>query len=305
MKRILILASKRSGKKEEFITYLQKYFGGEVEAVLGVFSDLVFQIETGNIVVEIGGRNINDFDLVYFRNTLGFQSMASGLSIYLESTGVKFFDKSFINGSFVGDKFTSSMRLAVQGLPIVPTLVCWNGAIDKTKELIIRKYGFPVVAKEVRSQRMQRVYLLNSAADFDKLPKTVNSGSTARYLFQKFIHIDREFRFLVLGNKVGIIHTKTLRDNTGFKIGYKNEDEYPEFLDPNEVSETLKQTAVKAANVLHVEIAGVDMCRERTTGKIYVFEVNRGPGVDYDTDVSQELPEMAKFFSNELGIKKS
>ena len=45
MKRILILASRRSGKKEEFITYLQKFFDQKVEVVLGIFSDLVFQIE--------------------------------------------------------------------------------------------------------------------------------------------------------------------------------------------------------------------------------------------------------------------
>ena len=103
MKKILILASKRSSNKEKFIAYLQKYFDGKAEVVLGVFSDLTFQIETGNTRVELDGRNINDFDLVYFRNTSGVQSLAAGLAIYLESTGVKFFDKSFINGSFVGD----------------------------------------------------------------------------------------------------------------------------------------------------------------------------------------------------------
>lgn len=304
MKRILILASKRSSKKEEFIAYLQKYFGGKVEVVLGVFSDLIFQIETGNNSVEIDGRDINDFDLVYFRNTSGFQAMASGLSIYLESTGVKFFDRSFINGSFVGDKFTSSMRLAVSGIPIVPSFVCWTDAIAKIKKRIVEKFGFPVVAKEVRTQRMQRVYLLKTLADFDKLPVTINSGSPARYLFQRFVNMDKEFRLLVLGKNIGIIHTKTLRDNKGFKVGYFDANEYPEFLDPSEVSSVIKETAIKSADVLHIDIAGVDICRERETGKIYVFEVNRGPGIDYDTNVSQEMPKIAEFFSFELGIKK-
>jgi glutathione synthase/RimK-type ligase-like ATP-grasp enzyme len=303
MKKILILASKRSGKKEEFISYLQKQFDRNAEVVLGVFSDLIFEIETGNITVEIDGRNINDFDLVYFRNTTGLQSMAAGLSIYLESTGVKFFDKSFVNGSFVGDKFTSSMRLAVEGIPIVPSFVCWKDAISKSKKRIVEKFGFPVVAKEVRSQRMKRIYLLKTLADFDKLPETVSNGTPARYLFQKFIDIDREFRILVLGERIGIIHTKTLRDNTGFKVGYFDMNEYPEFLKPEDVSSIIKEAALKAANVLHIQIAGVDICRERTTGKIFVFEVNRGPGIDYDTNVSQELPEIAKFFSSQLDIK--
>jgi glutathione synthase/RimK-type ligase-like ATP-grasp enzyme len=203
MKKILILASKRSNKKEKFINYLQKYFNKKAEVVLGIFSDLTFQIETGKITVKIDGRNINDFDLVYFRNTSGFQSMAAGLAIYLESTGVKFCDKSFINGSFVGDKFTSSMRLAVNEIPIVPSFVCWNESIGKNRKMIVEKLGFPVVAKEVRTQRMQCVYLLKSLKDFDKLPDTTGSGSLARYLFQKFISFDKEFRVLVLGEMWG------------------------------------------------------------------------------------------------------
>jgi len=304
MKKILILASKRSENKEKLIAYLQRYFDKKAEVTLGVFSDLTFQIETGNTTIELDGRNINDFDLVYFRNTSGFQSMAAGLATYLESTGVKFFDKAFINGSFVGDKFTSSMRLAVNGIPVVPSFVCWKGALGKTKKMIIKKFGFPVVAKEVRTQRMQRVYLLNSLKDFDKLPDKIRSGSPARYLFQKFINIDKEFRLLVLGEKIGIIHTKTLRDTTNFRMGYFDMNENPEFLNPEDVHPVIKETAIKAARVLHLQIAGVDICREKVTGAIFVFEVNRGPGIDYDTGVSQELSKIAEFLSSELNIKR-
>ncbi len=302
MKKILILVSKRGDKKEKFVSYLQKYFGGKVEVTLGVFPDLTFQIETGNVVVEIDGRNINDFDLVYFRNTLGFQSMAAGLAIYLKSRGTKFFDELFFDGSFVGDKFTSLMRLAVSGIPVVPSFVCWNET-NKIKKEIVERLGFPVVAKEVRTQRMQSIYLLKTLEDFDKLPCKVKNSRPAHYLFQKFVNFDKEFRVLVLGKKVGIVHTKTARDNTGFKVGYSDMEEYPVFLDPNDVSSAFKETAIKAANVLHIQVAGVDICEEKRTGKIFVFEVNRGPGVDYDTNVSQELLKMAEFLSFELDNK--
>ncbi|MEK7550793.1 MAG: hypothetical protein AAB535_03360 [Patescibacteria group bacterium] len=300
MKKILVLASKRSEKKEKLISYLEKYFSKKAEVVLGIFSDLIFEIEGGKILVEIDGRNINDFDLVYFRNTSGFQSMAAALSIYLESTGVKFFDKSHISGSFMGDKFTSLMRLAVNDLPIVPSFLCWKGAIDKTKKRIVEKFGFPIVAKEVTTQRMQSVFLLKSLEDFDKLPDKTLNGNGARYLFQKFVNFDKEFRLLVLGDAIGIVHTKTVRDNTGFQVGYLDDQEFPEFLDLNGVSAVIKETAIKAANVLRIQIAGVDICRELGTGKTFVFEVNRGPGLEYDTSVSPELSKIAEFFESEL-----
>jgi glutathione synthase/RimK-type ligase-like ATP-grasp enzyme len=303
MKKILVLASKRSGKKEKLIAYLQDYFGKKAEVVLGIFSDLIFEIEGGKVLVELDGRNINDFDLVYFRNTSGFQSMAAALSIYLESTKVKFFDKSFISGSFTGDKFTSLMRLAVNGLPIVPSFLCWKGAIKKARKRMVEKFGFPIVAKEVTTQRMQSIFLIKSLKDFDKLPELTQNGSPARYLFQKFVRFDKEFRLLILGKNVGIIHTKTVRDNTGFQVGYSDLEEYPEFLELDEVSSVIKETAIKAANVLHIQIAGVDICREVETGKVYVFEVNRGPGVEYNTSISQELNKIAEFFAFELGVK--
>jgi glutathione synthase/RimK-type ligase-like ATP-grasp enzyme len=302
-KKILILAAKRSENKEKLITYLQKYFDKKAEVVLAIFSDLIFEIEEGKVLVEINGRNINDFNLIYFRNTSGFQAMAAALSIYLESTNVKFFDKSHISGSFMGDKFTSLMRLAVNNLPIVQSVLCWKKAIPKNKELIVQKLGFPIVAKEVTTQRMQSIFLLKNLTDFDNLPDKTKNGRDARFLFQKFISIDKEFRVLVLGNTVGIVHTKTVRDNTGFKLGYKNENEYPEFLDPKDVPNIIKDTAIKSANVLKIQIAGVDICREVGNNKIYVFEVNRGPGIDYDTKVSQELQKIGDFFASELDIK--
>ena len=303
MKKILVLASKRSEKKEKLISYLEKYFDKKAEVVLGIFPEIIFEIEGGNILVEIDGRNINDFDLVYFRNTSGFQAMAAALSIYLESTKVKFFDKSHISGSFMGDKFTSLMRLAVNGLPIVPSFLCWKGAVKKTKKRIVKKFGFPIVAKEVTTQRMQSIYLLKKLSDFDKLPDKTKNGNSARYLFQKFVHFDKEFRLLVLGDTIGIIHTKTVRDNTGFKLGYQSMDEFPEFLRLENVSSVIKNAAIKAAKTLHIQIAGVDICRERDSGKVFIFEVNRGPGIDYDTEVSQELKKMAEFFKNQLKIK--
>lgn len=300
MKKILILASKKSSNKEKFTSFLKDYFSGEVEVTLGIFSDLIFEISGENISIELAGQNINNFDLVYFRNTSSFRSMAAALSIYLESTGVKFFDKSFISGSFMGDKFSSLMRLAVNKIPIVPSFLCWKEAIPIVKDRIVETLGFPIVAKELTTQRMQSIFLIKSLDDFDKLPLKNVRGGGARYLFQKFVDIDREFRVLVLGSTVGIIHTKTVRDNTGFKIGYNDVNEYPRFLDVNHAPCIIKGTAIKAAEILHIQIAGVDICREKTTGKIFVIEVNRGPGLEYNTKISQELTKIAEFFKSEL-----
>ncbi len=303
MKKILILASKRSEKKEKLIAFLEKEFAGIAEVVLGVYPELIFEIEQGKINVEVAGHNIKDFDLVYFRNTSGFQPMATTLSIYLESANVKFFDKLITSGSFMGDKFTSLMRLAVNGLPIVPSFLCWKGALAESKNRIVEKFKFPLVAKGLDSQRMQSIYLIKSMGDFDKLPDKTKTGKDANYLFQKFIDFDKEYRVLVLGETVGSINCRTVRDNTGFKLKYLDLSELPIFLNIADVSWIIKDTAIKAAKALNIQIAGVDVCCEKETSKVYLFEVNRGPEPEYDTSISRELPKIAEFFKKELSIK--
>ncbi|MCX6705448.1 MAG: hypothetical protein NT162_03905 [Candidatus Woesebacteria bacterium] len=300
MKKILIMTSVRNENKEKFHIYLQKQFGDKVEVVLGIFSDLTFEIECGKVLVELDGKNASDFYLVYFRGTAGFLSMAETFSIYLKSVDINFFDKYFVNSSFNGDKFASLMRMAVDGVCIVPSFMCWKGAVPKNIEKIVKIFGFPIVAKEVTTQRMQSIYLLNSVEDFCKLPALTKKGGSARYLFQKFINFDKEFRLLVLGSEVRVIHTKTKRDNTTFQLGYHDMNEDPEFLSLDQVSTEIKEAAIKAAEALHIQVAGVDICTETKTGKIYVFEVNRGPGFDYDTPASPEMSEVSKFFEKEL-----
>lgn len=303
MKRILILATARAQNKEKLTAYLKKHFEKKAEVSLRIFSDITFSIKANEAVVEIDGVNIDSYDLIYFRKTSGYLSFANALAIYLNYKKIKFFDNLFINGSFSGDKFTALMRMAVNGIPIVPSFLCWKGSIQKNKEMIVKKFGFPVVAKEVTTQRMQSVYLLKTLSDFDKLPDRTVKDLDARYLFQKFIDFDKEFRLLVLGSKIGIIHTKTIRDNTSFLVRYNDINELPKFIDPNETPSTIKDVAIKAAETLHIQIAGVDVCRERESGRIFIFEVNRGPGLEYDTSISQELPEISNFFKKELDIK--
>jgi glutathione synthase/RimK-type ligase-like ATP-grasp enzyme len=300
MKKILIMASSKSEKKERFLDFLKNYFENEAEVILGTYADLAFTINQGSVNVEMDKKNIKDFDLVYFRNTSHYQSMAATLSIYLDAERIEFFDRVFLSASFVGDKFTSLMRLATNNVPIVTSFLCSGTSIEKNMDKIVELLGYPVVAKEVTTQRMQSIYLIKSKEDFKSLPEKNLKGSTAKYLFQKFISIDREFRVLVLGDAARVVHTKTVRDNSGFKVGYSDINEYPEFIRLEDTPRIIKDTAVGAAKSLDIQIAGVDICREKETGKIFVIEVNRGPGFEYNTSISPELTEVAAFIKKEV-----
>ena len=69
--------------------------------------------------------------------------------------------------------------------------------------------------------------------------------------------------------------------------------------DLEKIPEDIAKVAVRAAQVLNLQVAGVDIGIEEKTQKVFLIEVNRGPGVTYDTSVSPELSEIAKFLDSE------
>ena len=162
------------------------------------------------------------------------------------------------------------------------------------------KFGYPLVAKELTLQLGKGVYLIKKKQDFDFLKKTEEEE---QFCFQKFIPNEKEYRLLVLGNQVAVYERKIRTDAKEFRgnVALGAEEE---FLEVSQAPKEMKAVAVKAAQTLGLEVAGVDILIDSQTGKQWLLEVNRGPAFTYDLEVSPELPELASFFAQRLGIKK-
>lgn len=301
MGKLLILVGKIGPKKEFLAEYIAKNLPSDAKLVLARFSDLIFTIDKRKIEIVIDGTGyrIRDFDLVYFRRTGGkFLSMAGTLGICLKAFGINFFDSTFKEIGVAGDKLTSYVRLSLAGLPTIPAYFCCYTKIFEKREEIIERLGLPLVAKQLSLQRGKGVFLIKKIEDFDLLNKDF---SQSQFLFQKYCFNESEYRLLVLGETIGSfekklkISAKEFRHNVG--LGSKEE-----FIDISKIPEKMKKIAIKAAKVLNIQIAGVDILVDKK-GKMWILEVNRGPGLTYDSQISPELDSLASFFKQEL--KKS
>lgn len=300
MKKILILVDKVGKKKELFAQLVTERLKGEnTQIVLARFSDLYFEIYGKNINIEIEGMPITDFDLVYFRRAGGtFSVLASTLAVCLKKLGVKFIDTTWSETGPIGSKFTSFVRLAIAGFPIFPTIYVWQTNIEKYRDRIIKKFGFPLVAKELSMQRGKGVFKIDTKEDFKKLPMKDSNDGDNQFMFQKFVQIENEYRVLVLGSKVGVWEEKVITEQGEFRhnIALGGAEEFiPVAKIPKEISEV----AVNGSKALNLQIAGVDIAVEKGTGKVFLVEVNRGPGLTYDVKISPEIDEIAKFLGKE------
>ncbi|MBU1126779.1 hypothetical protein KKF11_00320, partial [Patescibacteria group bacterium] len=73
-----------------------------------------------------------------------------------------------------------------------------------------------------------------------------------------------------------------------------------EFIDIEKAPAEMKEIVIKATKVLNLEIAGADVLIDSTTGKQWILEVNRGPGLTYDTSISPELKQLSLFFQKKI-----
>jgi glutathione synthase/RimK-type ligase-like ATP-grasp enzyme len=306
-KKILILVGKLSPKKELFTQLISKGMGKEVEVSLDIFSHLFIEVDEGKVDIQISGKDIRDYDLIYFRRIDHSQFPLTGtLAMCLEKLGIKYFDTKFKEIGAAGNKMTSLTKLSLNGVSVPKTIFCSSEGILKNGKKIIAKLGLPIIAKNTITQGNKGVFVINKEEDLKQLVGEDNlkaNGKPNQFIFQKYVGIDKEYRVLVLKDKAVVVHTKVKRRYDQFIVDYEDLNSNLEFINPESIPSSIKEAAVKAALALSTEVAGVDVCTEKETGKVIVLEVNRGPGFDYDPGVSPEIKEVAEFFKREIGIE--
>lgn len=293
------MVDKIGAKKELFAQHLAERLGERAHITLARFSDLYFEIDHKNTTVLVGETDVTDYDLVYFRRAGDqFSGVASNLAVYLKARGINFIDKSWAEVGPIGSKFTALIKLSLNHSPIMKSIYVWRENIAEHRRRIIKKLGLPLIAKELSTQRGKGVIKITKESDFDTLPMIDSKGGPNQYLFQKYVELKDEYRLLVLGDSVGVWEKKIITMKGEFRhnvsLGASEE-----FLKIEDIPADLENIAVSGAKALNVQIAGVDIATDKTTGEYYLIEINRGPGFTYDTKISPEMDKLAEYFRKE------
>lgn len=300
MQKILILVNRTKLNKNSFYDGLKNLLPSDVVVDIADFEDITIDIDGKNTSIYIKDVSLLDYDLVYFRRAgREFLWLAATIAVFLEFHNKKYFDSTYKEVGPSGTKLTSLLKLALANQPIIPTFFCYKGNILKSAAKIVKKFGLPLVAKDLYSQRGIGVHLVRTIKDFDDL---VAKFPNNKFLFQKFIEKKEEFRVLVVGDQVGSYERKTSMDPNEFRnnvsLGARED-----FIDICEIAGDVKDISIKSSKILKIEIAGVDAAVD-TSGKVWLLEVNRGPGFTYQSVKSQEVASVAEFFLRELANSK-
>lgn len=286
MNKVLILTDK-VGKKGKALAL-------GTSADIAAFKNLFFLIKNSQIKVWVNGKDIKSYEIVYTRRAEPtLRSAAESLALCLDKFGISYFDRAYTMIGAIDDKFTSYLKLAIADLPVIPTAFCMRSNIENSKGLLEKEIGFPMVTKELDTDRGIGVSKIPDYKEMEKLPVLNNKGITAQYLFQKYVNLVREFRLLVLGNKVVLVNENIITKKGEFRHNASLGATY-EYLNLKDVPKEMIDIAVKAAKAVNLQVAGVDI-GITDKGKYYLLEVNRGPGF-----AEREIEELSVFFNKIL-----
>ncbi|MHA1295697.1 MAG: RimK family alpha-L-glutamate ligase [Promethearchaeota archaeon] len=164
------------------------------------------------------------------------------------------------------DKFLTSMLLEKHGIPTPRTIVCENAedALTSLDEL-----GGDVILKPLYGSKGIGVTRINDKAFGENVIYALAQLNHVFYLQEFIEHNNRDIRILVLGDNV-IAGMYRVSDNwkTNIHAGGK--------MEKIELTDELKDLAIKAAKITKTEIAGVDIIESPEGYK--VIEVNSIPG---------------------------
>jgi ribosomal protein S6--L-glutamate ligase len=173
--------------------------------------------------------------------------------------------------SLTKNQFFTLMALTAAGIA-VPDTVFVNSA-QGLHDALVRLEGFPVVVKQVSNRQGEGVFLAETAQQLQQLVRD-HLNERSGLLLQRFIHPKgrSDIRALVVGGRIaGAVElwpkARDFRANVHLGGTCRAKELSPELAD----------IAIKAAETVGLEIAGIDLIVDQNT-RINVMEVNYSPG---------------------------
>lgn len=294
--RILILVNKKSSVNKKLARYLNINSKNKFKVELHTFSEIFFVIKTGNVKIKINNFDIANYKLVFIRRAGKYVRSIGGIVKYLDFKKVKFIDPAYREIGMSLDKASNALRLAIKRIPVPYTIFCYRESVLINKEKIIKALGFPIIAKAIFSEQNRDIYILKNSNDFERLFKKTKKD----FIFQKFIDIEKEYRFLILGEKVCVLEQKFKRNYENLKVEYQDLSGPSIFLDLYCATQDANRIALRSAKILGLDISGVDLAIEKSTKKIFIIEVNKGPGIEPNARISPELKAFSDYLLSRI-----
>lgn len=276
----VIILTKQNKHEYETEKLVEKFLDKDILVRVCFFEKFDIIINEG---IYYAGEKIDLPKAVLVRFGAGIGKKDLSVIRYFELAKVQCYNSSE-SVNTVQDKFYTGEILSRAGIAVPSTIIVKH---PLSNNLVSEHIGFPCIIKVIVGSFGEGVHLCNSLEDYRRFVEFVNVVYNSKVLIAQEYIGDRpgeDLRVLVIGGKVLGVMKRTAPDGD-FRANITNGGTGESF----QITPEIAEIAVNAANVLNLDIAGIDLLFDSRGFR--VCEANSNPGFSgfekyCDTDVA-------------------
>lgn len=297
---VLVLASE-AHDFDSFFAELTSY-NKKTNYTVRDYKELVFKLLPGKVSVyeSLTGRDIGEFDLVYFKSHKRDYPLAIAAAHYAQFRGAKVIDQEILS-SISYDKLSESLKLAFHGIAVPPSFCASTSYIVENIDEIAEQIGWPLVCKEINEDKGRKNYLLDNASELKTVLEDASEADI--YIIQRYVPNDGFVRALVLDREVALVMRRAaipredkLKRHLNKLAGAGN----VVLLPPGKLDPQADNLSVRAAVAMNRQVAGVDVIQDKNTGEWFILEVNNAPQIASGPFLDERKRAVAEFINRQI-----
>lgn len=296
-KRILVLVHKGNQAIAAYYSDIQNKSDGRLAFDVRRYEDLIFYADENAASARFAqdGRDIRDYAFVYFKTRVKNAEKAAMVAEIASREGIAFADTAAALLA-TDTKAHQAMLLAGHGITqpkmIMMSHPHWQPRFDE----VTTKLGLPFVFKDNAGLKGRNNFLIKSHAEYKKAIKITQE---LQMIAQQFIPNEGYYRLIIFGKKLAFAMYRPI-DQASSHLYKRSRDGAPALVSETQLPSEAIKMCLSAAELLKIEVAGVDMVADKEKGLWYCLEVNNSPQLAGGAFVDEKLTATSKYFIEEI-----
>jgi glutathione synthase/RimK-type ligase-like ATP-grasp enzyme len=295
--KILLLSSAEIEEttviNDDFVRVLNESLAGKCQLEWRNYQEIGIRLDTNTLeayVVETG-EPLSAYRAVYFKSYFRYHEQATAIAEALEAQNIHFVGTE-LRQYIPAYKLSQLARLSRSGLHIPKTLYLPMPHYLKQYNAVVEQLGAEFIFKAIDGSTGDDNYLIQNEA---QLKKVVAAHADRHFIAQSFVPNESDLRVLVVGGVIRLVIERRRKDNSTH-LNNTSQGAQAKLIALADVSPEIKETALRAANIMNREIAGVDIMEHADTKVPYVLEVNASPQIASGAFLEEKLEVFRDYF---------
>ena len=255
-------------------------------------SELFFELDAESVAIYHPKKeyDIREFDLVIVRFVGEYLVEAHAVAVYCETFGIQYTDTYF--NRLLLDKLSAQFALWFDGIRNWPRTM--YGPVEEMKRRL-PEFGEKAVLKDNKGSKGRLNFVVFSP---EQLQLIIDENPGIFFVLQEYIPNKGDLRVLVLDEVASLVIRRT--GNGSSHLNNTSQGGVAEIVPLNDIEPDILRMAERAAKLLKLQVAGVDVMYDERTNEPYLLEVNNAPQISSGSFIDEKADLYANMIQSML-----